>query len=108
MRAVKGHEVKKGGWGQLKAFGLYSRGSEVPPKIVGKLDMFKNARRTRDQPHLGGGGCCEPLSPVEGPHLAAGPWQSWAVEGKRTPWCFLLHWQKLIALPGDSPQRGRL
>lgn len=58
MRAVKGHEVKKGGWGQLKAFGLYSRGSEEPPKIVGKLDMakdmFKNARRTRDQPHLGG------------------------------------------------------
>lgn len=32
---------KKGGWGRPKAFGLYSRGSKEPPKIVSKLDVAK-------------------------------------------------------------------
>lgn len=58
MREMKGDEVKKGSWGQPKVFGLYSRGSEEPPKIVRELDMakamFKNTRWTRDHPHFGG------------------------------------------------------
>lgn len=37
VRERKGTEVKKGGWGQAKAFGLYCRGCEEPSKMLSKL-----------------------------------------------------------------------
>lgn len=37
MRECRATEVKKGGWGQAKAFGLYSRGREETSKMLSKL-----------------------------------------------------------------------
>lgn len=37
MRGVKDDDVKKRVWSQAKASGLYSRGSEEPPKVISKL-----------------------------------------------------------------------
>lgn len=34
---VKDDDVKKRVWSQAKASGLYSRGSEEPPKVISKL-----------------------------------------------------------------------